>query len=240
MENKYKVLLSVICFLFMTFLLINIIGTDKKEYLISSIDNKNDIDTSNKNTTDDIINNLNNEYNSNDVIGIIEFPSSNKKEPIVQTTNNDYYLYHTPDKKESDRGSIFLDYRNDIDKSKKLLIYGHSSRVAEFPFNFLQNYHDYEYYQKNKYILIRTENEVKKYEIFSVYVETKDFSYMETNFVDDEDYLFHINSLKNKSLYETGINLSKSDEVLILQTCSTHSDYKKYENKYLLIIARRV
>ena len=46
--------------------------------------------------------------------------------------------------------------------------------------------------------------------------------------------------LKSKSMYDTGVEVTKDDEILILQTCSTHKDYHNYQKKYLLIILRRV
>ena len=45
---------------------------------------------------------------------------------------------------------------------------------------------------------------------------------------------------KDKSLYDTGKELNQDDEILILQTCSNHEDYKNYDKKYLLIISRRI
>ena len=86
---------------------------------------------------------------------------------------------------------------------------------------------------------ITTSTAKKKYEIFSIYVETKDFSYMDVNFASDKDYLEHITKLKEKSMYDTGVEVNSDDEVLILQTCSTHKDYSNYQRKYLLIILRR-
>lgn len=184
------------------------------------------------------INNLKNEYNNDDIVGILKIDEE-LEVPLLQTSNNEYYLNHTIDNKESIYGAIFLDYRTDID-SKKLLIYGHSSIKTDIPFNTLENYYDKEYYNNHKYISLTTKKGEKIYEIFSVYVETSDFSYMNINFIDDEDYYKHINNLKDKSLYDTSIELNEDDEILILQTCSTHQDYKNYDKKYLLIISRRI
>ena len=78
------------------------------------------------------------------------------------------------------------------------------------------------------------------YEILSVYIETSDFTYMNMNFDNEEDYFMHITKLKDKSLYPTNVNLNGNDDILILQTCSNHKDYQKYSKKYLLVIARRV
>lgn len=187
-----------------------------------------------------VIDELRNKYNNDDVVGVLEVLSSNHKFPIMQTSDNDYYLEHTPDKEKNAMGSVFLDFRVNINNGKKLLIYGHSSNRTVYPFNFLQNYHDREYYDNHKYIEITTGSGIKKYEVFSVFVETEDFSYMETDFVSDDEYLSHIESLKKKSIYDDDVKLSSDDEILILQTCSTHRDYKNYENKYLLIVSRRV
>ena len=63
---------------------------------------------------------------------------------------------------------------------------------------------------------------------------------MNINFIDNEDYYRHINNLKDKSIYNTEIELKYYDEILILQTCSNHKDYLNYDKKYLLIISRRI
>ena len=61
-----------------------------------------------------------------------------------------------------------------------------------------------------------------------------------TDFSTDEEYLKHIQTLKSRSMYDTGVSISKSDETIILQTCSTHKDYSNYSKKYLLIVAKRI
>lgn len=228
---KYvKLILSCLCILLV--LLININFNEDSNIDISVNKEIEEIDYN------EIINNLKNKYNNDDVVGILKIDEE-LEVSILQTSNNDYYLNHTIDNKESIYGAIFLDYRTHIN-SKKLLIYGHSSIKTDIPFNTLENYYDKEYYDNHKYITLITNEEEKIYEIFSVYVETSDFSYMNINFIDDEDFYNHINNLKYKSLYDTGIELKEDDEILILQTCSNHEDYKNYDKKYLLIISRRI
>jgi len=187
-----------------------------------------------------IINNLRNEYNNQDIIGILKIPNTKLNVPILQTNNNEYYLNHNIYHNESYKGSIFLDYRVNINNSKKLLIYGHSYDKEYFEFNILENYYAEEYYKNNKYIQIITDNMKKIYEIFSVYVEAKDFSYMNIDFIDNNDFYNHIKELKRKSIYNIDVNLNENDEVLILQTCSNNVKYKNYLKKYLLIISRRI
>ena len=92
----------------------------------------------------------------------------------------------------------------------------------------------------DKYVDLTTSTTKKKYEIFSVYVEPEDYSYMNINFSSDSEYLNHLKKLKSKSMYDTGVEVTSNDEILILQTCSSLKKYRNYEKKYLLIILRRV
>lgn len=188
----------------------------------------------------EIIDKVKTQYQNNDVVGILEINNTDYIVPIMQSNDNDYYLNHTPDGEYNFMGSIYLDFRVDIDNDKKLLIYGHNSSNIDMPFKILENYYDKDYYNNHKYIEITTSKEKKKYEIFSVHVETSDFSYMNTDFSNEEEYLKHITNLKNRSMYDINIDLTEKDEILILQTCSTHKDYKKYNKKYLLIVLKRI
>ena len=169
----------------------------------------------------------------------MQIDNTDFKVPILQTNNNDYYLNHLPNKKKNKMGSVFLDYRVNIDKSNKLLIYGHNSSKYNMPFKILENYYNKDYLNKHKTILLKTKNKIKKYELFSIYVETNDFSYMDIKY-NKKDYLKHLKDLQNKSIYKINTNIDENTNILILQTCSTHKNYKKYKKKYLLLSFREI
>ncbi len=240
MDNKKKkVIILMLCFCFVVFALIYLIFDSRNsDYLYVNIERNDNVN--NPTYYKEIINAAREEYNNDDVVGILEINNTEYAVPIMQSSDNEYYLTHTPDGKENFMGSIYLDYRVDIDSSKKLLIYGHNSSNIDMPFKILEEFYDKDYYDNHKYVEITTSNTKKKYEIFSVYVETSDFSYMNINFESDDEYLSHIEKFKSKSMYDTGVELSEDDEILILQTCSEHPDYRNYQKKYLLIILRRV
>lgn len=182
---------------------------------------------------------LQEEYNNKDIVGYISIPNTNINEPILQSTDNEFYLNHGIDKKKNIIGSTFLDYRVKINNEKKNLIYSHNSSTFDVPFKELEKYYNEDFYKNNKYIYLEDEENKVKYQIFSVYVETSNWDYMKLNFT-DEGWLEHLNKLKSLSWYETGVNVSKDDEILILQTCSHHKKYNNYKNKYLLIIAKKI
>ena len=187
------------------------------------------------------INNLKTEYKNDDIVGILTIENTDFKEIIVQTTDNDYYLTHSISKESDWKGQTFLDYRLDINNSKKIIIYGHNAPNQYIPFKFFENYHDNNFFKEHKYMYVQTDKEIKKFEIFSVYIEVSDWSYFsKIRFTSDEEYYNHILNLKNKSLYETGVEINSEDNILIIQTCSYHKNYSQYEKKYLLIIGKEI
>lgn len=155
---------------------------------------------------------------------------------IVQGNDNKYYLTHDIYNNEDINGSIFMDYRVNLN-SKKVLIYGHSGNTNNLPFLVLNNYSNKEFFYKNNTIYIYTNNKTYIYKVFSSYIETKDFDYMNISNYNGLTYLEHINKLKDKSLYKTNIELTNKDHILILQTCSTNPNIKS-KTKYQLVIAK--
>lgn len=240
--NKKKIKLILVSMLIIILIVLGVylykLNNEKSYYLDFDIETNNNVN--NPINYEEVINKLRNEYNNEDIKGILEIDNTDYIVPVLQSTDNDYYLNHDAYGNRNGMGSIYLDFRVDIDTSRKLLIYGHNSSNIDMPFKILEEFYDKDYYDNHKYMWITTSTVKKKYEVFSVYVETEDYSYMNINFVDDEDYLNHITKLKEKSMYDTDIELSSDDEILILQTCSTHKDYSNYQKKYLLIILRRV
>ena len=179
-------------------------------------------------------------YSNNNIVGYVYIPDTNIGEVVVRYSNNDYYLNHDLYNNKDVKGSIFLDYRMTLNEGRKNIIYGHNSSTLDVPFRELENYYDQKYYENNKYIYVKSSTEINKYEVFSVFVETSDWTYTKVNFESDEEWLDHINTLKNKAWYDTGVELNANDRILILQTCSHHKDYTKYDNKYFLVIGRLV
>lgn len=186
------------------------------------------------------ITSLKEKYNNKDVVGTISIDNTDFNTVVMQGNDNSYYLNHLPDKTYNINGSIFLDYRVDIDESNKLLIFGHSSPSYFLPIMIIENYKDEDYYKEHKYIYLSSIKEVKKYEIFSVFVETLDWSYMNLNYASKDEYLKHLQNLKSKSFYDTGVEVNNNDKILIMQTCSNMKEYSKYSKKYMLVIAKEV
>lgn len=179
------------------------------------------------------INDLRKQYNNNDIIAYIEIPEVIGT-IVMQGEDNDYYLNHDVNHNYDIKGSVILDYRNTI-SDRKLLLYGHSGKEQDLPFLPLKNYTDKSYYDMHNTIYLYTVEGKKTYKIFSAYIESNDYDYINLNNFNGLTYYEHINKLKSKSLYETGITLKEDDHIIILQTCSTN-DINAH--KYYLVIGK--
>mgnify|MGYP004467953209 FL=1 len=240
--NKHYIIIILLVMLIVSILTYYIYKYNNT--LKSKIINSNTIEVNyeiNKIDYEEELNKVRNKYNNNDIVGILSNSDDTLNEIVMQSTDNDYYLEHTVYHESNWRGQTFLDYRNDINNSDKLIIYGHNSNYYNLPFKVLENYYNKSYYDENKYLYLQTNLNKYKYEIFSVYVEVSDWDYYnKMKFNTKDEYYNHILKLKNKSMYDTDVLVNEDDKILIIQTCSTKKEYSNYENKFLLIIAKRV
>ena len=91
----------------------------------------------------------------------IEVPNTNIDYPVVQGKDNDFYLNHDFNKKESSSGAIFVDYKNNIDKDKNIIIYGHNMRNKSM-FQNIMKFKDEAFWKENKKIIVTIDG--KRYE----------------------------------------------------------------------------
>ena len=175
-------------------------------------------------------------YSNDDIKGIIKIESLDISSLIMQSDDNDYYLNHLENKEENIYGSLMLDYRTNLDNDKINIIYGHASESEITPFKRLEKYLNYDFYNNNRYINIITDTNEYKYEIFSVVnINKNNNRYLNIEFNNEQEYLDYINWLKNLSIYDSNIVLSSTNQILILQTCSSQK-----KDEFLLIISRKV
>lgn len=176
------------------------------------------------------------QFNNDDIIGRIIIEGANIDSLLVQTTNNSYYLNHLVDKTSNVMGSVFVDYRSDILNSHQINIYGHNSTIYDVAFKRLENYLNKDFFLNNRMIKIETLEGDKIFEIFSVKVVTDDKEHTEVIFNDEDEFSKHIERLRLNSLYDSSIEVTGKDQILVLQTCLMD----KTLGEYLIIVGRKV
>ena len=144
MKNKKRVIIyitSTILILSIALMLVELPNSKKKDYQLN-IDIESNDNITNPINYSDVITKVREEYNNNDIKGILEIENTDYIVPVLQGSDNDYYLNHDAYGNSNYMGSIYLDYRVDIDSSKKLLIYGHNSSKIDMPFKILEEFYD--------------------------------------------------------------------------------------------------
>lgn len=148
--------------------------------------------------------------------------------PVVQGEDNNFYLSNDFYKENSISGTIFLDYKNNLE-DKNLILYGHNMRDGSM-FAAINKFKEKYFFDSGK-IKIVTENEERSYEVFSVFVEDANTINLQSKFNSEEDYIAYINELKKKSYYKKEID-SDFSNIITLYTCSY-----EFENARTIVCA---
>ena len=230
MKKKCVILVLLIMIVGILFSIPFVNKKEQKEKVHTSVSSP-EINVTEENKYEQLIQN----YGQN-VIAFIELPGV-FIEPVGQAADNDYYLTHNIQQEEDSNGAIYLDYRIDFNQNQKFIIYGHSDPQLSLPFAQLARYHDESFFYEHNIIYLYTKEKTYTFQIFSSYVETSDFDYLNIKSYNGLTWLEHLQKLKNKSQYETNITLEDDKKVLVLQTCSFDSKYKNNRQKYRVVVA---
>ena len=102
-----------------------------------------------------------------DVIAWIYGANTHINYPVVQGSDNDYYLRHLLDGTWNDNGSIFMDCANSADFSdQNSLIYGHNMTSGAM-FSNLVKYKQQAYYDQHPYLYMLTPQQSYKLHLFA-------------------------------------------------------------------------
>ncbi len=163
-----------------------------------------------------------------DIIGWLEIENTNINYPVLQGTDNSYYMTHNYKKENSKNGSIFLDanYNWNI-PSNNLLIYGHNLENGMM-FQELLKYEKESFYQEHPVIRFTTAEEDAEYEIISAFKSRVYYKseknvfryYFFLNRESEEEYNEFVKKAKNASLYPIDATASYGEQLITLSTCS--------------------
>ena len=152
---------------------------------------------------------------SSDLIGWIYIADSEIDYPVVQGTDDQYYLHHAPDGSDNHAGSIFLSYRCAADFSGALhILYGHDMQRGMF--SDIRNLRQREQFDKHRYGWLFTKEDLYRIDFYALSV------------VSAYDALYDIpadnsrwqETLKANSIYYNEPELNSDDSVLALSTCT--------------------
>ena len=178
-----------------------------------------------------------------DIVGWLEIENTKINYPVLQGTDDEYYLTHNYKKEKTQKGSIFLskDY-NWEEKSSNLQIYGHNMDNGEM-FHELLKYENKKFYEQHPTIRFTTEEEDAIYEIISVFKSRVYYQseknvfryYYFINAETEEEYNAFVKNAKKVSLHEIKATAKYGDQLMTLSTCSYHTEDGRF-----VVVARKI
>ncbi len=176
------------------------------------------------------------------LIGWIKIDDTNIDYPVMQTSDNEYYLDHNYNQEYDKNGSIFLDTACSVyPRSTNLIVYGHHMKSGKM-FGNLQKYAKESYYEEHKRIQFDTIYEKGTYEIMYVFrsqVFNEDdlvFKYYQfINANSGNEFDSYMDEMKKLSLYDTGVTANYGDSLLTLSTC----DNSQTDGRFV-VVAKKI
>ena len=177
-----------------------------------------------------------------DMIGWLKIPGTEIDYPVMQTSNNEYYLDHNYNQEYDKNGSLFLDKDCDVVKrNTNLIIYGHHMKSGKM-FGNLNKYSSESYYKEHSTIQFDSIYEKGTYQIMYVFrsrIYNEDeivFKYYQ--FIDaasEKEFNSNMQEMAALSLYDTGVTASYGDELLTLSTCDNSEEDGRF-----VVVAKRI
>lgn len=182
-------------------------------------------------------------YNKNkNLIGWIKIDDTIIDYPVMQASDNEYYLDHNIEREHDRNGSLFLDKDCSVtERSTNLIVYGHHMKSGKM-FGDLDKYKSESYFKEHPVIQFDTIYEKGTYEVMYVfnskiyYEDEIVFKYYQ--FIDalsEQEFNSNMQEMQKMSLYDTGVRAEYGDELLTLSTC----DYGEADARFV-VVAKRV
>lgn len=156
-----------------------------------------------------------------EVLGWILIPDTGVDYPMVQGTDNDYYLNHTWKRSRNSMGAIFLDYRcsgNLLDGNT--VIYGHRMNNKSM-FGLLHQYKEQQYFEAHPDIYIVDETGCYRYAIFAAYeADANGGKTYIVRFSSKEKKQEYLDYCLGMSVIDAGFVPGVDERVITLSTCT--------------------
>ncbi len=153
--------------------------------------------------------------------------------PVLKSSNDDpeYYLHRDFDKNYSFSGTPFIGAGAD-ENSDAFVIYAHNMNNGTM-FGTLDYYADKGWAEQHQYISFDTLEENRVYRVFAAFQtaigEENEFKYNErVGLLSNQDYQALAEDIKEAAVMETGDCPAEKTQILMLSTCSYHSDNGRF------------
>ena len=180
-----------------------------------------------------------------DTVGYITIEGTGVDNPVVQTTDNEYYLSIGFDGEEFRAGTVFMDYTDTFgaypeEWSENIVLYGHNM-ADNTMFGSLRKYRQNpDYYKDYPFITFSSNYADYTYVMVGLVITSgnadADFPYWRMEELDDEEtFNSYMDAVEEDNMIENPIDVTYGDSLLTLSTC-----YSDDDNSRFIIVARQL
>jgi len=148
--------------------------------------------------------------------------------PVVQGSDNDYYLKHLFDGKRNNAGCLFVDSNNEpgfVDHNT--VIYGHHMKDKSM-FQALTEYKTQAFYEKHPQMILLTPDGNYTIDLFAGYVTDIKADSWKLWFDSNTEFKEWLRETRSKSTFQSEVEISTADKFITLSTCSYAFDNARY------------
>ena len=163
---------------------------------------------------------------NSDTVAYLKVNGTNINYPVVQTTDNKFYLNHAFDKTLNSAGWVFMDYRNNANELQdNTIIYAHG-RTNSTMFGSLKNVFKNNWFANtdNYVINLSTPTQNTLWQVISVYQIPTETYYLTSSFGTKESFQNFLDTIMSRSKYDFKTTVDTNDKILTLSTCANSSD----------------
>ncbi|MDE5576387.1 MAG: sortase, partial [Oscillospiraceae bacterium] len=182
-----------------------------------------------------------------DYIGYLELSGCDIAEPIVQGSDNDYYLTHAIHGGNNKAGTVFMDYRCTFTAdyiSPNIVFYGHNQEDGTMFGNLKDYKQNVQFYEENPVVKFSTENETYQYLIYGFFVtnalanqDSNGFVFHYQDYIealdDERTFNWYREMVLERNQIISPVDVEYGDRLLCLSTCSN-----EFSDSRFVIFAR--
>ena len=163
-----------------------------------------------------------------DVVAWIRIDGMNINYPVVQGSDNSYYLSHLPDGTANKGGSIMMDEANAPDFTDDVtILHGHHMRSGEM-FGDLAKFKDAAFWLEHPTMTLYTpEGDCTVDIIAACTVDGQTFGY-EASFASDAAYSAFVQRMRDASYFYNPVEVAPGDKLVLLSTCAYQFQHARF------------
>ena len=163
---------------------------------------------------------------NSDVIGWLYCPGTAINYPVMQTSDNAYYLRRGFDKQSNTTGSLFADTTAVVGIThSNLIIYGHNMKDGSM-LAAIEDYVDTSFYREHPVMYFLTPTANYRVDLFAAHIVESTMNNFPGYFASNSAYQSYLNEVSSRSFFASSVTPSTDYQLITLSTCDYSNSYE--------------